>query len=409
MLAGIFSVIALPLHGAAPAAEAALAPTTTRITNQLALVVPTVVGQQFPVRWSVTVNPPNSGTPTGTVTVTGGSGCSAPVAAGVCMVSGTAPGTIQLKATYGGDGTFAGSASGNVAHYVGMAATKTLITNKDDLEEDTLVGESYTVEWDVQVLAPGGGTPTGTVIVSGDGSCSAAVATGHCELESRGAGTKYLVAAYVGSPKYYGSISGAATHHVFRAATSTEISNAEELESTATKPGEKFSVEWDVTVDPPNEGTPTGFVVVTVNGYFGCTAPRANGKCDLTLWLPGNMRLRATYSGNGEYQPSTSEVVEHTVQFKEPTTTRITNGEELSASTEAGEPFRVAWEVSPLPPEGNVTAEIIGGASCTAPVAAGECDITPATAGLKAVKAYFHGTADYGLSLSPILLHLVTN
>lgn len=44
---------------------------------------------------------PGSGTPTGTVTVTGGSGCSAPVAAGSCVVTSTTAGDAGTKNNFG--------------------------------------------------------------------------------------------------------------------------------------------------------------------------------------------------------------------------------------------------------------------------------------------------------------------
>lgn len=81
--------------------------TTTTIT--LDTPDPSIIGATFTVKWSVAVNSPGAGTPTGTVQVTGGSGCSATVAAGQCTVAGTAPGTQTLTATYSGDANFLGS------------------------------------------------------------------------------------------------------------------------------------------------------------------------------------------------------------------------------------------------------------------------------------------------------------
>jgi len=77
------------------------ADTTTTITSESP--DPSVTGQSYVVQWTVSVNAPGSGTPTETVTITGGSGCSAPVANGQCTVTSATAGTITLTASYGGD------------------------------------------------------------------------------------------------------------------------------------------------------------------------------------------------------------------------------------------------------------------------------------------------------------------
>ncbi len=103
---------------------------------------------------------PGSGTPTGTVmTVTGGSGCSAPVAAGSCVVTSTTAGAKTLTATYEGDSNFNGS-SDTEAHQVNPASTSTTVISSSN---PSVFGQPVNFTAMVSVLPPGAGTPTGTI------------------------------------------------------------------------------------------------------------------------------------------------------------------------------------------------------------------------------------------------------
>ena len=165
-----------------------------------------MVGQAYAVSWTVTVDSPATGTPTGTVTVDDGEGntCFADVADGTCTLSSTSAGSKTLTATYSGDLDFNGSLD-TENHQVDQATTSTVITTVS--ADPTVVGESYDVSWSVQVTGAGAGTPTGTVTVDdGDGNqCSDVVAAGSCTLTSTSAGTKVLTATYSGDADFSGS------------------------------------------------------------------------------------------------------------------------------------------------------------------------------------------------------------
>jgi len=88
--------------------HAVKANTTTTITSDAP--DPSTDGQNVTVNFTVTVNPPGSGTPTGDVTVSDGvDSCSASVAAGSCVLVLNTLGTRSLTATYPGDTDFNGS------------------------------------------------------------------------------------------------------------------------------------------------------------------------------------------------------------------------------------------------------------------------------------------------------------
>jgi hypothetical protein len=96
------------------------ASTTTTITGHTP--DPSVLGQGVVVSFTVTSA---AGTPTGSVTVTDGTGdtCSGTVTTGTCTLTPLTPGSKSLVASYAGDGTFAPSASAPVAHTVNLSGT----------------------------------------------------------------------------------------------------------------------------------------------------------------------------------------------------------------------------------------------------------------------------------------------
>ncbi|HEX5385794.1 MAG TPA: Ig-like domain repeat protein [Gemmatimonadales bacterium] len=87
------------------------ASTTTTITGFSP--EPSTVGSAVTVTFTVVVNAPGAGTPTGTVNVStdGTESCSASVQIGQCDITFTASGTRQVTATYAGDGNFSTSAA----------------------------------------------------------------------------------------------------------------------------------------------------------------------------------------------------------------------------------------------------------------------------------------------------------
>ena len=149
-------------------ATAALRPTATTITADIP--DPSVVGQPYPVNYTVAPTVAGTGSPTGNVTVSDGvATCTATVAAGTCTLTSTTPGAKTLRATYAGDGGFATS-NGTTAHQVNAAATATTITG--DTPDPSIVNVAYAATYTVAVVAPGAGTPTGNVTVS-DGAAPA--------------------------------------------------------------------------------------------------------------------------------------------------------------------------------------------------------------------------------------------
>ena len=382
--------------------------TTTVLST--AVPDPSVVGQGVTASFTLTVNPPSSGTPTGTVSVTDGlDSCTATLPATSCVLALATPGPRSLTATYSGDASFDTSASAGLGHTVNAAPTTTTITNAAALgATPSVVGEAVAVTYAVAVSAPGAGTPAGNVTVSdGAASCTATVAAGSCSLVLASVGSHTLTATYAGSASFATSSSGGDPHTVSQAATTTSITADTPDPSSV---GQAVAVAFAVTVNAPGAGTPTGNVTVG-DGVVSCTAPVAAGTCSLTFTTVGARALTATYPGDASFAGGASPGAPPEV-VAAGTTTTVTNAASLASTpTVVGQAVSVSFAVAPIPPAGgtptgNVTVSD-GVDSCTAPVAAGSCSLALVTPGSRSLVATYAGDADFGGSASAGAAHTV--
>ena len=381
------------------------ASTTTAIVNA---VNPSVFGQS--VTFTATVSPvaPGAGTRTGTVTFYDGItalGANAVDAAGhaTLTTSSLAVGSHSISAVYSGDSNFVGSTSAVLTQVVNKADTTTTITNAASLGSTaTVVGQSYSVSVAVNPIAPGAGTPTGTVTVS-DGSATCTVTLsggiGSCTLSSTSAGAKTLTATYNADLSFAGS-SITASHTVNQASTTTAIVNAVNPSVFGQ------SVTFTATVSPvaPGAGTRTG----TVTFYDGITALGANavdaaGHATLTTssLAVGSHSISAVYSGDSNFVGSTSAVLTQVVN-KADTTTTITNAASLgSTATVVGQSYSVSVAVNPIAPgagtpTGTVTVSD-GSATCTVTLSGGigSCTLSSTSAGAKTLTATYNADLSF--------------
>ena len=367
---------------------------------------PSVVGQAVTVAFSVTVDSPGVGTPTGAVTVTTATGaetCSATLAGGVgsCPITLTTAGTRTLIVTYGGDSQFNGS-DVSKSQTVNPAATTVTITT--DAADPSVAGEPITISYTVAAVAPGNGTPTGSVTVSSSaGSCSGPLTAGSgaCTFTPANAGAYTLTADYGGDGNYAAS-SDTEPHQVNKAATTTTVVSTTPAPSVT---GQSVTVNFSVTVAAPGAGTATGTVTVTVSGgsetcsgiLFG-----GAGSCALTLTSAGAPRtFTASYGGAADFNASTSAGYSHTVNAAT-TTTTLTG--RAPTSTTLGQTVTVSYSVGVVSPgagtpTGNVTVSA-GGDSCVGTVAAGSCALTYTATGSVTLTAAYAGDGNFAASLS---------
>ena len=382
------------------------ASTTAAITSRTPAT--SVSGQAVVIAFSVTVNGPGAGTPTGTVTISDGTqSCSATVAAGQCSIAFSTSGARNLTASYSGDGNFAASASAPVAHTANQADTATTIVSHD--ANPSVAGQQITAVFTVLAVAPGAGTPTGNVTVqaSTGESCTATAAIGQCSITFANPGARTLTATYAGDANFNASASAPAPHTVDKANTTTAITGHTPATSI---PGEAVVVTWSVAVSAPGASPVTGAVTVS-DGTVSCNAPVAAGQCVLTFATTGTKTLVGTFSGDANLNGSTSAAVAHVVN-RAPTTTAITAHTPDPSQTAA--PVRVQFTVSALPPAtgtptGSVTVSD-GAASCSGTVAAGECTlILNVPVGAHTLTAVYSGDANFAPSTSAGVTHQLSN
>jgi hypothetical protein len=178
-----------------------------------------VFGQSVTLTAKVTAAAPGSGTPTGTVafydgTIKLGTGT---LCNGVATLTTTAlhVGSNALTVVYGGDGNFLASTSGTLALTVNKDGTTTNLTSSNP---SSLFGQAVTFTATVLPVAPGCGTPTGTVtfldgtVVLGTVSLSNGVAK--LTVSTLARGKHSIKAVYNGDPDFLSSTSAVLTQTV---------------------------------------------------------------------------------------------------------------------------------------------------------------------------------------------------
>ncbi|HET8581020.1 MAG TPA: lamin tail domain-containing protein [Candidatus Paceibacterota bacterium] len=110
--------------------------------------------------------------------------------------------------------------------------------------------------------------------------------------------------------------------------TNTTITNASDLSANASTAGDPVTVEWKVTDDAGATVT-SGTVDVSVNGGAGCSAPVADGACDIPSSLTstaGSITIAATYQPAAGYDQSSSAQVVHPIDAASTPSVSIVGG-----------------------------------------------------------------------------------
>ncbi|MFB6437043.1 Ig-like domain repeat protein [Streptomyces sp. NPDC056411] len=376
---------------------------------------PSVTGQPVTVTATVAAAAPGAGTPTGTVTFDFGDGC-APVAAPLTDGTATAPHTwtttagspYTLTATYCGDAGFA-SSTGTDAQTVTAAATTTVLASSPD---PSVPGQSVGLTATVAPIAPGAGTPTGTVTFDfGDGTASVTVpltngtaATGHT-WTTTGGSPSTLTASYHGDGDF-GPSTGTDTQTVGPATAAMALFSSPEPSAT----GQNVTFTARISAVPPGAGTPTGTVTFDFgDGTAPVTAPVLGGVATVdhtyatTAGSP--YPVTATYSGDADFTTATA-TTPHTVTASVATTsTTVVSSPD---PTVTGQPVTFTATVAPTPPgpgvpTGTVTFDFGDGtAAITAPLAGGVVTVahtyTRATGSPYTVTAHYSGDANFSSS-----------
>lgn len=290
----------------------ALAASATALVSSLN---PSTYGQ--PVTFTATVTPSSgAGTPTGSVSFKDGSttlGSSALNTSGVAIFATAtlAGGMHSITAVYSGDATFNGSTSAALVQTVNPAATTTTLTSSPN---PSAFGASVKF---TATVSPA--TATGTVQFF-DGTTSlgsAAVSGGTASLSTSAlaAGAHSITASYSGDAN-----DSASTSSVLTQTVNSVIATTTSLTSAPNPSVRGQSVTFTAKVVPTSgTGTPTG-TVSFLNGsaVIGSSAVNGSGVATLAYsgLAAGTHSITAKYSGDSNYNGSTSVVLSQVVRRK---------------------------------------------------------------------------------------------
>lgn len=218
-----------------------------------------------------------------------------------------AVGTHPLSAAYGGQASYAPSASPTVAQVVAQAQTATVLAAATSQSQ---FGQSVTFSIKVNALAPGAGTPTGLVTVM-----QGADVLGSATLDLAGsasfsgpvgaAGSASVTAVYAGDASFAGSTSLAISETVGSAKTIATLTTSKDPFTF----GQSVTFSATVVAAPPGSGAPTGTVTFQDGATtLGTGTLDAGGTATFTTatLAPGNHTVFAVYGGDANFAGSFS-------------------------------------------------------------------------------------------------------
>jgi uncharacterized repeat protein (TIGR01451 family) len=288
------------------------ASTTTTLT---ATTNTPVSGQSVTFTATVAAGSPSTATPTGTVTFKDGNTVLATVSLSGGSASFTtthlAVGNHAITVSYSGTPNFGTSSSTAYPVTVSKDATTAVVTSSVSIP---VYGQSVTLKARVTALAPGSGTPSGTVTfqdgttVLGTTTLSNGVAT--LTTQALSVGANAITVVYNGDSNFLGTSAALAL-------TVNPDSTTTHLTSSSTRAAHGTPVTFTATVLPvaPGSGTPTGTVSFWDGSTLLGTVNLSNGRAQLTyvFSLPGTHRIKAVYNGDSDFLSSTSSVLTETI------------------------------------------------------------------------------------------------
>jgi hypothetical protein len=288
-----------------------VAKATTQVTLASSLN-PAPYGSTATLKATVKAVAPGAGTPAGTVTFTEGEAVLGTVQlAGVnatLSLKTLPPGAHEITAAYSGDANDEPNEAGPVAQTILQATTETSLTSTLN---PAPYGSSASLKATVKAVAPGGGTPQGTVSFREGETVLATVplvsGSAKYPLKSLSPGTHEITATYSGNANYAGS-EAAIAQAVSKAATELTLTSSK---NPAPK-GSSGTLRATVKALSPGGGTPVGTVTYREGEVVLATIPIAGNAATYPLKsLPaGTHEITATYSGSANYEASEDSITQ---------------------------------------------------------------------------------------------------
>lgn len=345
-----------------------------------------VSGQSVSFSASVVAAAPAAGTPTGTVTVSVGGGlsgnCTITLPASNCSISFANAGSGSVTFNYSGDANFLGTVSSTP---ITVARANTTLSGGFS-PSNPVVGASVTFTANLGVVAPGVGSPTGSIFVSAGGGlagdCTISLPATSCAITFNTAASGTVSFGYPGDASFNPSSSGPLpiTIGPVNVPTTTTIT---QINPNPVTVGSAYTISVSVGASPssPTSGT----VNVAASGFpDSCTITLPATSCTIPAAqtvLPGLRNLVASYSGSSGFDPSTSSP---SVQVVATNSTTLSSPTLNPAGVVVGQPFSATGTLSnpvaasPLTPTGNLSARVLPLGNQV------NCSLTPQSPGVAA-------------------------
>ena len=373
---------------------------------------PSVLNQSVSFTVTVSTAAPGSGTPTGTVqfSIDGSKFGSAVALAGGSATSGSISrlklGNHTVTASYSGDGNFTASTAPSFTQVVSKdnTTTKLVVT-----VNPSVYGQSISFTASVAAVAPGTGTPTGSVTFS-NGSTTLKTIT----LTAGAAtytttklvtGQHAITAAYNSSSTFAISTSAALTQTINQDHTSTVVTAS----ADPSVYGQSVTFKATVSAAAPGSGTPTGSVTFMDGSTALGSATLSGGKASFktTSLAVGSQAITAVYGGDGNFITSKSVALTQTVQ-QDATTTNLKSSANPSVFGQSVTFTATVKAASPGSgtPSGTVTfynGSITLGSATLGGTGTASFTTSSLSVGSHSIKVSYGGDADFKASTSAVL------
>ncbi|HJZ37769.1 MAG TPA: Ig-like domain repeat protein [Solirubrobacterales bacterium] len=368
---------------------------------------PSVHGQK--VTFTSIVEPAVKGgsTPLGTVTFREGTTTLgvANLSKGKATLSTTTLGAggHPVVAEYSGDSHYGTAVSSSLTQVVAKATTEVTLTSSLN---PAPFGSSGTLKAHVAAVAPGAGTPAGTVTFrEGEtvlGTVQLSGGNASLSLKSLAPGEHAITAAYSGDANDKASEAAPVKQAVVK--SSTELALISTLNPAPF--GSSATLKATVKAVTPGGGTPSGTVTFREGETVLASVPLSAGtaKYALKTMAPGEHEITATYSGEADYESSSGGIAQAIVVAS--TELTLTSSKNPAPHGSTGTLKATVKTIAPGggTPAGTVTFREGETVLAIIPLSSGSATypLKSLSIGEHKITATYSGNADYGTSESTI-------
>ncbi|MHA1570777.1 MAG: PKD domain-containing protein, partial [Alphaproteobacteria bacterium] len=356
---------------------------------------PAVPFEPVIISYTVQVDDPGGGVPTGVVSVTSGAGaaCSGQAPTGQCELTFDVIGAHALTVTYTGDANYGSSFANDTQAVVKAGSAITITAALPDPSERR---QEVVVTYTVAGASTWPGAPTGAVTITIAGEfarCVGPLPTGTCILRPLMAGGKLIRATY-GGDRYFASSFDLEAHIVELGTIDPTSVTLGAMAPISPVVGQPVVVSY--TVATTATGTPSGKVIVLDDDNNFCEGTVAQGQCTLQPDNAGHKGITLLYLGdddfNGSYYTSA-----YTLR---PAATALKLSADLPDPSIMARPVTVYSQLTVKAPgagtpSGKIQVTDGDGNSCSSSITRGRCTLLTTQSGLKTLTAAYHGDGDY--------------